>query len=114
MKFLIGISITLYEGKDNIFKNFCDNLDGIDTSIIWKNAVDETANCLKNEDKEVLKMLGKMLGKTDKAGQINEIDIVSKFLDKQIEDSEEDKRKNEKLYKTLGIVCGLTLAIVLV
>jgi stage III sporulation protein AB len=53
-----------------------------------------------------------MLGKTDKSGQLQEIDIVSKFLDRQIEISEEEKNKNEKMYKSLGIVCGLALAIV--
>lgn len=113
-RFLVGISNVVYEGRNNIFKTFCENLDGVDTSVTWQKAIDETVNSLKKEDKEVLKMLGKMLGKTDKLGQINEINIVSRFLDKQIEDSEEEKKKNEKLYKTLGVVCGLTLAIVLV
>ena len=59
-------------------------------------------------------MLGKMLGKTDKSGQISEIELVSNFLDKQINDAEEMKTKNEKLYKTLGVLGGLTIAIILI
>ncbi|MCI8309732.1 MAG: hypothetical protein HFJ45_06055 [Clostridia bacterium] len=113
-KSLSGISSSIYGDRDNIFNNFCNSLNKVDASLSWNEALNSTHNSLKDEDREVLSMLGKMLGKTDKFGQIQEIDIVSKFLDKQIENSEEEKRKNEKLYKTLGIVCGLTLAIILV
>jgi stage III sporulation protein AB len=115
LKFLCGISKSVYEEEDNIFKNFCLELKALDcdVSTSWEYALNNTKNYLKKEDIEVLSMLGKMLGKTDKIGQLQEIDIVSKFLDKQIEFAEEEKSKNEKLYKTLGIVSGLTLAIVL-
>ena len=36
------------------------------------------------DDKEVVKGLGKMLGKLDKDGQLNEIALVNEFIDKQI------------------------------
>ena len=85
----------------------------MDCTDAWSYAVNNTYTNLKEDDKEIILMLGKLLGKTDKNGQISEIDLVSKFLDKQINDSEEDKQKNEKLYKTLGVVCGLVIAIVM-
>ena len=53
------------------------------------------------EDKEVLKGLSKLLGKTDINGQINEIKLVSNFLDTQIQIAQKEKEKNEKMYKTL-------------
>jgi stage III sporulation protein AB len=114
LKSLIGISKSIYEENENVFKTFCLELNNLDCDVskTWEYSLNNTVSHLKKEDIEVLIMLGKMLGKTDKLGQIQDIDIVSKFLDKQIEISEEERSKNEKLYKTLGIVCGLTLAIV--
>ena len=55
-----------------------------------------------------------MLGKTDVEGQISEIKLVQNFLDTQIEQAEVERQKNEKLYKTLGGVLGLAIAIILV
>lgn len=55
--YLNGISNVVYEGRDNIFKSFTENLYGIDTSTVWNEAVNNTKNYLKNEDKEVIKML---------------------------------------------------------
>ena len=59
-------------------------------------------------------MLGKTLGKTDKDGQISEIELISNFLNKQILNAEEVRNKSEKMYKTLGITVGLTLIIIFI
>lgn len=108
------ISKIVYKSEENIFQNFCDNLENRDITIVWNEAIQNTAIGLNQDDKEVLIMLGKMLGKTDKSGQISEIELVNNFLNKQIEEAEEKKAKNEKLYKTLGVVSGLAIAIILV
>ena len=52
-------------------------------------------------------------GKTDVDGQISELKLTNNFIDVQIEKAEEDCKKNQKLYKTLGTVVGLALVIVL-
>ena len=67
----------------------------------------------KQEDKDVLKKLGKLLGQTDVEGQISEIEMTQNFLDIQIEQAEEEKKKNQKMYKTLGVVAGLVFVIIL-
>lgn len=107
------ISKVIYQDNENIFKFFCESKIQ-DVTIAWNEAVQNTKLEFTNDDKEILIVLGKMLGKTDKTGQISQIDLVDNFLDKQILDSEEEKRKNEKLYKTLGIIGGLIIAIILV
>ncbi len=61
-----------------------------------------------------LKKLGKLLGQTDVEGQISEIELTESFLDMQIIKAEEERKKNQKLYKTLGIVTGLIFVIILV
>ena len=100
------ISKMVYEGENNIFQRFIENND-------WNFSVDCQEN-LENEDREVIKSFGKMLGKLDKSGQLNEINLADEFLDKQIENAFEVKQKNEKLYKVLGKCVGIAIAIVLV
>lgn len=55
-----------------------------------------------------------MLGQTDITGQLNKIKLTKEFLDRQIAESIDEERKNTKLYKSLGAVCGLMLVIILV
>ena len=61
------ISIIIYQNRENIFKTFCENIDSEDISILWDDTIQNSKMEFNEEDKEILKMLGKMLGKTDKA-----------------------------------------------
>ena len=80
----------------------------------WENAINKAEINLEKEDKKILIDMGKILGSTDVDGQISNIKITSSFIDKQIQKAEEEKNKNVKLYKTLGIVSGLTIVIILI
>lgn len=107
------ISNVVFEGKDNLFKEaLVDDTDSIYES--WINAVDTYKNKFKKEDIEIIKSFGKLLGRTDKKGQISEIEITRILLEKNITLAEEEKNKNCKLYKTLGIVSGLAVSIILI
>jgi stage III sporulation protein AB len=107
------ISKAIYGEKENVFEEFNRNLKKInDTSLAWQSAVDKIS--FKSCDKEIIFMLGKMLGKTDKNGQLSEINLIDKFIDKQIEEAIIEKQKNEKLYRTLGVTLGITIALILV
>ena len=81
---------------------------------VWENCIQDADISIKQEDKDILKKLGKLLGQTDVEGQISEIEVTENFLDMQIENAEEEKRKNQKIYKTLGVVAGLVFVIILV
>lgn len=80
----------------------------------WKMAVENANINISKEDKEVLITLSKMLGKTDLEGQVNQIEQTENFLDMQIEKAENIRIKNERLYKTLGMVTGAGLVILLI
>ncbi len=80
----------------------------------WKYAIDNSNTSLKKDDLMALSNLGKLLGKTNVEGQISEIELLEKSIDEQIILAEEEKRKNEKLYRSLGIIIGLTIVIILI
>ena len=98
----------------NIFLDAKNQMKSKTASQSWLDAIEKSNNNLKKEDKEVLLMLSKMLGEADLEGQISQIDITLEFLEKQIEEAEFEKNKNEKLYKKLGTIMGLTIVIILV
>ena len=59
-------------------------------------------------------MLSKMLGQTDIEGQVSQIEVTQEFLENQIEQPQEEKNKNEKLYSRLGTTIGLVIVIILI
>lgn len=54
------------------------------------------------------------LGKSDIDGQIGIINMTSVTLENQLQDSIVEKKKNSKLYKTVGLATGLMIAIVFI
>ncbi len=97
-----------------IFKNAIEEMESKPAGEAWNSSLDIISTNMKKEDIDVIKNLGRLLGKTDIDGQINEIKLVNSFLDTQIKNAEEEKNKNEKMYRTLGIVAGMTITILLI
>ncbi len=110
------ISRTLKTNIKVIFTQAGEYIENGKTYEIWNKSINEAEKMLNLtvEDLDILKDMGKMLGKTDVEGQIAQIKITSNFLDKQIEKAEEEKRKNEKLCKSLGAITGLIITIILI
>lgn len=80
----------------------------------WEYSIRNSKTSMKEEDLTVLENLKKLLGKTNIEGQLSEITLVEKFIDKQIILAEEEQRKNEKLYKRLGAIIGIAIVIILI
>ena len=99
---------------EKIFGQMANQLSYYQVKDVWENCIQYADISIKQEDKDVLKKLGKLLGQTDVEGQISEIEVTENFLDMQIENAEEEKKKNQKIYKTLGVVAGLVFVIILV
>ena len=108
------ISECMNNSIGNIFFEASNNMQIMSCSEALENACDESKNSLTKEDITVLKGLAKMLGKTDLDGQVSEIRLTEKFIDTKIEDAKLERKKNEKLYKTLGLTFGLGIIIVLI
>lgn len=105
-----------FKGKvvGQIFEKACILMKDRPAGEAWKEGIEQVEANMTTDDKTILINLGKLLGKTDVEGQISEIELVTNFLDTQIKLAEIDRGKNEKLYKTLGGVIGLTLVIILI
>ncbi len=98
----------------SVFKESSKKMKDVSAGEAWIQSIEKTESNLNKEDKEILKKLGKLLGRIDADGQISEIELVSNFLDTQIDIAENERSKNEKMYKTLGGIIGLTLVIIFI
>lgn len=97
-----------------IFSNSCKYMQFMSSGDAWKLALDNTETNMQKNDIEVLKGMSKLLGKTDIEGQISEIELTDNFLNLQFDEAKQALDKNAKVYKSLGIICGLALVIVLI
>lgn len=111
-----SISKTTCENISAIFKAGSKNLKEENIKNAWKNAIELNENYLhiNQEDKNIILSLGNSLGKTDVDGQVSELKLVKDFLDIQILKAEDDRRKNEKMYKSLGYIIGIAIVIILI
>ena len=107
------ISKTSSRNISELFKTAKIKMNDLTANEAWKEAVEESQNNLKKEDKDVLKTLSKLLGQTDAEGQISQIEITENFLESKIQEAMEEKKKNEKLYTRLGTIMGLAIVIIL-
>lgn len=98
---------------EKIFGQMANQLTYYPARDVWENCIQEADISINQEDKDVLKKMGKLLGQTDVEGQISEIEVTEKFLSMQIDKAEEEKKKNQKMYKTLGVTIGLVFVIIL-
>ena len=107
------ISQNVNKNVGNIFNLAKEEMKENSASKAWELAVEKTECNLKKEDKKIIKTLSKLLGQTDVEGQISQIEITEEFLEGQIKEAEEERKKNEKLYTRLGTVLGLAIVIIL-
>lgn len=59
-------------------------------------------------------IFGKILGQTDLRGQLSKVKLTLGFLEGQIAESQIEENKNKKLYKSLGVLTGIGLVIILI
>ena len=102
------------ENIGQIFEKAEKNMQNFSAGEAWEKAVQTSETNLINEDLHVLLMLSKMLGQTDVEGQISQIEITENFLEKQIKEAQQEKNRNEKLYRKLGTTIGLAIVIILI
>ena len=68
---------------------------------------------LKDEDIELFLSLGRVLGSSDRKDQEKNFNFVFKQISVLQKEAKIEKDKNEKIYKNLGILSGITILIIL-
>ena len=97
----------------NVFTQAANKMDILAAGEAWSIALKMEELNINEEDRNALNNLSKLLGRTDLEGQINQIEMTSDFLEEQIKKAEKEKEKNEKMYRTLGVILGMTIVIIL-
>jgi stage III sporulation protein AB len=89
--------------------------DAQSASEAWEKAVRQCirTTALNKEDEEIMLSFGKLLGNTDIEGQIKNIRLAVGQLALQEKKAEESRKKNENMYRSLGMLGGLAVVIVL-
>lgn len=87
----------------------------VSASQAWEEAVRQNIKktSLNREDEEVLIAFGKILGSSDLEGQIKNIRLTLGQLKLQEGKAEESRNRNENMYRSLGILGGIAVVIVL-
>lgn len=107
------ISRSVNSNISNVFSQAASKMDILAAGEAWNMALKMEDLSINDEDKNALNNLSKLLGKTDLEGQLNQIEMTSDFLDEQIKKAEKEKNKNEKMYRTLGMILGMTIVVIL-
>jgi stage III sporulation protein AB len=101
------------------FKDTASSLrkdDSLNASEAWERAVTRNIKrtSLSKEDEGILISFGKMLGNSDIEGQIKNIGLALSQLKNQEQKAEEARAKSEKMFKSLGILGGLAVVVILI
>lgn len=88
-------------------------IEGISFPEAWEKSIKSDAS-LSTDEKKLLQELGSSLGTTDSQGQLSSLEIYKKRLDNMIESETEKYKTQGKLYRSLGIMMGAMLGILII
>lgn len=88
----------------------------VDLYRVWEKDVDRLMNvsCLNINEVEIMKQFGRTLGQHDFYQQQKHIQLALSHLDRELEDARENQFRYSKMAKSLGILCGLFIVILLI
>ena len=82
----------------------------------WNNSIEKhLSNSFLNKlDIELIKNFGKIVGKSDTEDQKKHFNLIYAQLEHHEKMAEEERKKNERMYRSLGFLLGAALYIILV
>lgn len=93
-----------------------DSMEGQTLAQIWERCVNEELkeSALKKEDREKLVHLGSQLGYLDTEMQISTIELYLEQVQEEIKNAAESCKRNGRLYRTMGVIAGIFLVILMI
>lgn len=116
---LYKISLDSKHKSTKIFSETYNNLLSSENTSLqdaWKKSINNNYKKLpmSEKDKDILLDFGYSLGKTDKENQKKNIKYTIIKLENQLKEAENQKSKNERLYKNLGALIGIAIVIIII
>ena len=94
-----------------LFVTSCANISETgDFHHLWNDGVKKQPY-LTPTDRELLFALGDRLGETDLDGQLSFLELTCEMLKKQQQEAAENYRKKGRMYRSVGLLCGLAAGI---
>jgi len=97
--------------SDNLLKRKCFSMEEAWNQAILNNLHD---SCLNQTDIELLRNFGKIIGKSDTEDQKKHFKLIYAQLEHHEKMAEEERKTNEKMYKSMGFLLGAAILIILV
>ncbi|MGX4669562.1 stage III sporulation protein SpoIIIAB [Cerasibacillus sp. JNUCC 74] len=98
---------------DRLYKNM--HQESKDFKIVWANSLDELMDisCLGKNEKEILMQFGQTLGQHDFNQQQKHIHLARSHLERELENANDQYEKYGRMAKSLGVLCGLFIVLLL-
>lgn len=99
------------EFKNLYFVCECSKLDGKGNfHLLWREGVKKQP-FLTSKDRELLNSLGDSLGQTDTEGQLSFLEMYEEMIKKSLEQAARDYTNKGRMYRSVGLLCGLAIGI---
>jgi stage III sporulation protein AB len=87
-----------------------------DLFTIWDKQVQAFVNrsCLTHNEQEILQQFGRTLGQYDFEQQQKHIRLTVSHLERELEEARDNRNKYGKMAKSLGLLCGIFIVILLI
>ncbi|WP_261301217.1 stage III sporulation protein SpoIIIAB [Paenibacillus andongensis] len=113
-----SLSKQVAEPLSSLFRITSERLsksDGKSTREIWQWSVNDvwTRTSMKQAEQEVVLQLGAVLGLTDRSDQIKHLRLAISQLQTEETESREEQNRYEKMWKSLGVLIGALIVIVM-
>lgn len=97
--------------RNLLFIAACENIsENGDFHPLWNDGVKKQPY-LTPTDRELLFALGDRLGETDLDGQLSFLELTCEMLKRQQQEASENYRKKGRMYRSVGLLCGLAAGI---
>ena len=94
-----------------LFVTACSSIgENGDFHPLWNDGVKKQPY-LTPADRELLFALGDRLGETDLDGQLSFLELTCEMLKKQQQEASENYRRKGRMYRSVGVLCGLAAGI---
>lgn len=89
--------------------------ENIPFPVIWRQALEENKNNmdLTADDRKIIHMLGTNLGSSDVKTQLNSIEMLKNLTKQALDEAQQGKEQKGKLYRSLGVLGGIGITLLL-